>query len=682
MRGWHRGALPVLLAGFLSLEAQAPDGARSALERAYELLRKRDYDAAVVQFRRGLAVAPELSEARKDLAYTLLRVGENEEARDLFRESMERNPEDVTVALEYAFLCYETKQRREARLVFDRIRRTAQGAAQTTAEEAFKNIDLPMREGISRWQKAVEREPDNFSAHRELAELLEDSDRSAEAAVHYESAWRLRPAERNLLLDLGRVWQRQGQKEKSAAALLAASRGAGPRAAESARQLLPARYPYVYEFRAAFELDPANLELRRELAYLLLEMGNRQEAEREFLGIVEQAPSDLLSSAQLGFLRLQRRDLEGARPFLDAVLDAKTEGAGELQDRVRAALKLPKGLQQRAPEAAEPALSRNARVMAEKSLQAGYLQDALKYLTAAHGEDPLDFSVILKLGWTHNLLRQDQQALDWFALARKSPDVQIAEEARQAYRNLEPEYSPLRTTFWITPFYSSRWQNAFGYSQLKSEFRLGRLPFRPYLSMRLVGDSSPLGGPAYPQYLSESAFILGAGLATRQWKGLMAWGEAGTSVSYEPRAGGASRALPDYRGGVSYGKGFGNLPGGPNTGAYYENHEDAVYVARFDNDFLLYCQNRAGYSFGKAHGLGGLRVSLYVNFNITGDTKRQYWANFVEAGPGLRFGLPFLPGSFHFFVDALRGVHLINYSNPRRPNYYDLRAGFWYAFVK
>ncbi len=37
-----------------------------------------------------------------------------------------------------------------------------------------------------------------------------------------------------------------------------------------ARELLPARYPYVYEFRGASELDPTNTELHRELAYLLL----------------------------------------------------------------------------------------------------------------------------------------------------------------------------------------------------------------------------------------------------------------------------------------------------------------------------------------------------------------------------------------------------------------------------
>ena len=43
------------------------------------------------------------------------------------------------------------------------------------------------------------------------------------------------------------------------------SRGAEPRVAEQARELLNPRYPYVYEFEAALALDPGNADLRREL---------------------------------------------------------------------------------------------------------------------------------------------------------------------------------------------------------------------------------------------------------------------------------------------------------------------------------------------------------------------------------------------------------------------------------
>ena len=94
-----------------------------------------------------------------------------------------------------------------------------------------------------------------LSAHQELATLAEQRDQIALAAEHYEKAWMLKPDERSLLLDMGRVWKTLGKAERANAALLAASRGAQPRVAEQARELLPVRYPYVYEFEGALQLE-------------------------------------------------------------------------------------------------------------------------------------------------------------------------------------------------------------------------------------------------------------------------------------------------------------------------------------------------------------------------------------------------------------------------------------------
>src|SRR5262249_8124178 len=150
------------------------------------------------------------------------------------------------------------------------------------AEQAFQNIDRPLAAGIERWKAAIAGGADNFGAHFELAALAEQRDELALAAEHYEKAWRLLPDRRSVLVDLGRVWKPMGRAEDAPAALLAASRGGEPRAAELARELLPARYPYISEFRRSLELDPTNVELRRELGYLLLQLDQKKEAELEF----------------------------------------------------------------------------------------------------------------------------------------------------------------------------------------------------------------------------------------------------------------------------------------------------------------------------------------------------------------------------------------------------------------
>ena len=185
-------------------------------------------------------------------------MGENQRARDHFAEAMRLDPGDTHVALEYAFLCYETGQPVAARRTFARVI-AAHGASQeatpgidagtaavAVARAAFENIDRPLREGIARWKEALAANPNDYSGHEELAKLAEQRDETELAAEHFERAWRLRPERRGLLLDLGRTWKALGRAEEANAALLAASRGAEPRVAEQARELLPARYPYVY----------------------------------------------------------------------------------------------------------------------------------------------------------------------------------------------------------------------------------------------------------------------------------------------------------------------------------------------------------------------------------------------------------------------------------------------------
>ena len=644
--------------------AQTPGAAWSTLDAAYKALNAHDYDTAIHRFREALTMEPGRGDIHKDLAYTLLKTGENDAARDEFGAAMRLEPGDDHVAMEYAFLCYEAKQQREARRIFDGIRRKGNA----TAEQAFQNIDAPLVEGIARWSKALEAEPDNFSAHRELATLAEERDELKLAAEHYESAWRIKPAERELLLDIGRVRKELGEPERADAALLAASRGAEPRVRERAKELLPARYPFVNEFRRAIDLDPANVGLRRELAYLLLEMGDGAEADKEFEALHKLAPEDRLSTAQLGLLKLGRGDETGAKPLLDFVL--KGGDNDDLADRVREALKYPRALKRRS-EVMVQQTENQARTMADKSYDAGYMKDALKYYTMAHEDDPVDFTIMLRLAWAYNILHDDPTAERWFRLAKQSPDAETAKQAAEAYRNLEGETERFRTTVWLFPFFSTRWHDVFSYGQAKTQMQIGSWPVSVYVSTRFDGDTRVsigpvVGGMTQPQYLSEDSFTFAMGMATHPWHGMTAWGEAGEAVKYV-HAG----MTPDYRGGLSWARAMGHAGGG--HGLFFETNEDAVFVSRFDNDLMMYSQNRAGFGLGK--------IQFYWNGNLVTDGARQYWANTAEMGPGVRFHMPQTPRTLLFSVNGLRGAYLTNEDNPRKPNYFDVRAGFWYAFT-
>jgi len=593
--------------GVVAAVGQSPDPAYVPLDQAYAALRAKNYDDAIRDFEQAAALSPARSSIRKDLAYALLKIGESERARDQFAEAMRLDPSDDQISLEYAFLCYETKQPVMARRVFDRLRQSGN----PMAAESFENIDRPLREGIARWKQALDLSPDNFSAHEELANLAEQRDELDLAVAQYQAAWKLRPARRDLLLDLGRIWKMQGRAEESLAALIAVSRGPEPRVAEQARELLPARYPYVYEFEQALTLDPTNDSLRRELAYLHLEMGNKTAAEQQF---------QLLPDASQS-----------------------------------ATLPLP------APQISE--LPHNNKLLGEQSLDKGYLNDALKYLHAAHENDPMDFEVMLKLGWAYNVLKDDREAVRWFSLARSSPDARTASEASRAYGNLTPSLRRLRTTVWAFPTISTRWQDTFVYAQAKTELRWA-FPIHPYVSLRFIGDARGavrMGANISPQNLSESSVIVGAGLASPVYRGLMAWFEAGEALRYRT----PSSALPDFRGGGSY---TGSVRG-PHR-LFAESNDDGVFISRFGNDTLLYSQNRTGRTLGES-------VQIYWNWNATVDAKGEYWANSVETGPGVRFRV----NPLQFTVNFLRGAYLVNQSNPYRPTFNDVRIGVWYAFT-
>jgi hypothetical protein len=206
--------------------------------------------------------------------------------------------------------------------------------------------------------------------------------------------------------------------------------------------------------------------------------------------------------------------------------------------------------------------------------------------------------------------------------------------------------------------------------------------------MRFTGDAKTGLTPqnvSYPENLSASAFIFGVGAASKTWHRLTGWVEAGESIKYLniKNVGGA---VPDYRGGVNFAKGFGSLLGSTKAGLYYETTGDAVYVSNFAKDWLFYSQNRAGRTIPIGEGN---TLQLLFNANLVQDSQRQPWANIFEYGPGLRYRPHWFPTNVYFSTDFLFGVRLATAWDAQKStqttnvfyptSYNDIRVGFWYA---
>jgi Flp pilus assembly protein TadD len=610
-------------------------------------------------------LAPQRASIHKELGYVYLRMGETEAAKQMFERAWDLDSGDERIALELAFLCHETQEEARAFELFRLLSASEDAEVRQTARTAFENVDGELRRAIERWSQAAEREPGNRSVQLELAALLEKHGEPAEAVARYLAGWSIPSEERpdEILLSLARARHAAGDEEGARGAWLLASRSADVRIAETARDHLPERFPYAAEFRGALALDASNTRLRRDLAYLLLQVNLREEALREFETIVAQDPEDLLAAAQLAdFYLVRNNPAEAVRLLERAVQSSDPEVAERADQRLR---------QIREQQA------RPHRELGEKSLNNSYLKDARRELLRAYEINPKDFSIALKLGVVHNLMREDRDAVRWFRIASQSSNPEVAAQARESYKNLEPQFQPVTTSVWSLPMFSSRYKDLFNYSQIKTEFNVDRLPFKPYLSLRFSGDVRRRTGGDTPQFLSENALVAGVGLRAEIHPRLIVWGEGGEAFHYlGKRPPGVPQAGPDYRGGVSWFHNRGATLGGGEPGRFLETNADAVYVSRFDNNAIAYVQLRPGYRLANR---GPLKAQVFWNFNVTTDAKRLYWANFVETGPGLRLRVPGVSPPMDFSISFVRGVHLVNAYNPRRPNYFDLRVSLWYS---
>lgn len=641
---------------------------QDALGRAYAALAAKDYDGAVSHFQTAAAQAPSRVSIRKELGYVYLKIGETGLGRAMFEQAVRLDPADDRTALELAYLRHETGEQGAAFALFGELRSSSDTNIAAAAKAVYERIDSEWSREIARWRKEIEADPMNRSAQFELAELYEKHGQAARAAGHYLAAWVV-PGELSrdeILPRLARARESAGDEEGAAGAWLLASRSRETRIAEQAKEMLPSRFPYSSEFRRALELDPRDTALRRELAYLLLAVGNDEEARKEFEIVTEQDPEHLVSAAQLAFLYLDNGQEAEAVVMLQRALASPDR---EVAQRAADTLK-----QVRQGQA------RPHRELGEKSLKASYLNDAKREFLSAYQLDPSDHMVALKLGIVHNLLREDRQAMNWFKQAATSPDRDISAQAQSSYDNLAPNFQPMTTTFWTLPFFSSRYKNVFQYAQLKTEFLFERFPLRPYLSLRFIGDVRQRTSGPSPQFLSESALIAAVGMRTPTRHGVTVWGEAGQAISYlSQRPEGTPRAGADYRGGINIFRARGATLGQSHPGRFAEFNFDGVYLSRFDHNLLGYWQLRPGY---RLPNRGRLQAQAYWNFNLTAGRNRDYWGNFVEAGPGIRIRVPGVTPPMNFSVDVLRGVHLSNKFNPGRPNYYDVRMGVWYSFAR
>jgi len=408
----------------------------------------------------------------------------------------------------------------------------------------------------------------------------------------------------------------------------------------------------IERWRAAIAERPDSDTVHEELAQLAEAREDWALAGEHYAAAWSLKPSKKALLLALGRVRAAQGDGEGARrAYVAAARGADTRTA----ELAREALGRTPGIAEEGEIAALGARRSGGELSAidlgDRSYRLAYLADAEKYYRSALESEPKSTEAQLGLARTLNLLGRDGEAYRWFGAARGE-----SREARESWRRLRPAQAFWRPTVWALPMYSTRWHGAFVYGQAKFEMNPGWKWVRPYVSLRFVGDSGRRNAPAP---LSERAITPAIGVSTRTVAGVTGWLEFGSQ----------DRRL-DTRAGVFQTRAWGRALGAETPGAFFSTANEANYAQRFSNALLLRTENRAGWTFGRVQA-GGVAI-------VGTSTLRDYWANFAEAGPSLRFRLPF---RVTLSADAVRGRHLSRVNLAGRASYYDLRIGLWYAFT-
>jgi tetratricopeptide (TPR) repeat protein len=563
------------------------------------------------------------------------------------------------------------------------------GPAQALAQRAYESLaKSDLDAAVAGLGRALEMEPARAHWRKDLAyALLKTGDRET-ARDHFERLWRENPGDEVSGLEYGYLCFETRREREAHLAFMelkesanATTRGAAGKAFLSIDEPLGRN---IARWLEAIERAPAQWSAHEELARLAEQRNDNALAAEHYREAwrLRPAKSELLIDLarvleRQGAASETRKALATAWHFGSPRVREAALALNGGEDVAAGAQPWPRPVETRGNEL-------SARQMARISFEKSYLKDAYRYYREAVAQNPEDFESLYQLGVVSNLLGDNREAVEWFRAARLAPDRSTASRARSAYASLWPSFQRFRLSAWAIPFYSSRWGDGFVYGQGRAEWRPTSKQVWLYSSLRVIGDTGGAGqtltaGGGVPPALSERTMILGGGVLWKVSDKLSLWGEAGESFRYAKVDGVNARFKPDYRGGFSYLKGWGRLMGSRRAGWFSEVSLDGFYVSRFDNDMLLYSQARAGYTLRASRG--GFQVQMLMNFNVTRDKNGEYWGNVIEAGPGLRLSIPGLPPGMSVRVDLLRGAHLNNERNPLGPNYWDVRAGLWYAMV-
>ncbi|STX51434.1 Uncharacterized enzyme of heme biosynthesis [Legionella busanensis] len=423
-------------------------------------------------------------------------------------------------------------------------------------------------------------------------------------------------------------------------------------------------------------------QIALQIAYLYYRLGHKAQARYYFLIAAQAKDTKIRTTAlkSLSFLQSPAQ-MENSNPFKMA--EAKnpayqpqnkftppqgtTNEALILLDEFYTLKKRDKKLAWQAIQKIAQKYPNNTLALKEAGFLAIELKqsnDAILYFTRVYNltHEP---EIAMQLGYLYDQTPNKYQAYQYFKLATLSSNKELELKAQNALTNLAGLQTkvlppPYFGELFFTPFTQSR----FGLTVRPIIARYGLefnndLHSRVYFNFRRTDDNKTNIAGDLPQIYEDNVRIMGVGGSINPLKNfpLVAWLEAGQAYDLVYRN--RNRWRGDLRGGLMYYNEFGTKP------AYYDTfrispdyystlYGDITYFSRYDNNVIGTFITRQGIRILQYHAS---IINIYMLGRVFQDTRREFFNNLVEYGPGVGF-IPSNRFRIEIRFDYINGTYL------------------------
>jgi tetratricopeptide (TPR) repeat protein len=254
-------------------------------------------DAAIVEFKKTLAIKPDYADADYNLGNTLLQKGQTDEAIAHFQKALAIKPDSAEYHNNLALAL--VKQGRA-----DAAIREYQVALRFKPDDAMIHYNLGIAffkqgqtdEAIREYQTAIRLKPDYDEAHNNLGHALYQKGRVVEAIVEFQKTLAIKPDYAEADYNLGIAFDQQGRRDEA-----------------------------IREYQTALRLKPDYAEARYNLGNNLLQKGQVDAAIVEFQKTLALKPDYAEASYNLGNALLQKGQVDAAISQFQKALAVKPD---------------------------------------------------------------------------------------------------------------------------------------------------------------------------------------------------------------------------------------------------------------------------------------------------------------------------------------------------------------------